>query len=328
MNAMASGPNVLSANAYDRCMSEAASHTAEHIFAGALNRMIPGLKVHKVELGAVNSVYLDLESLNWDAILEAERIVNKIIGEARPVKAHEFGSLEEAVKSFPGLRSRDERISGEVRVIEIEGHDYAACAGHHVHNTAECTYFLVSGFSRSGGLAKVEFLVGEEAIGRSLGLCKSCFRAAEILGMSVDKLEDGVEGLKLECQSLRGRLRDTTGEALNRIVPSERSGFAIYSACLKGADERATMEKAGELIEGDAKAVAIFGVEGKSTLYILARGAGASFDCRTVLNEALGSRGFKGGGKPGFANGTVTEGICSENIGLIIEKVQAHSDPI
>jgi len=305
-----------------RYMSEAASHTAEHIFAGTINKMSPGLRVHKVELGAVNSVYLDLESLNWETILEAERIVNKIIGEARSVKAHAFGSLEEAEKEFPGLRSREERISGEVRVIEIEGHDYAACTGNHVPNTAECAYFLVSGFSRSGGLAKVEFLVGEEAINRSLCLCKACFRAAEILGVSVDKLENGAENLKLECHSLRGRLRDATGETLNRIVPEERSGFAIYSACLKGADERVTMEKAGELIEGNAKAIAIFGVEGKSAFYILARGPEAPFDCRTILKEALGTRGFKGGGKPSFASGTVAAGICSENIGLIIDKVQ------
>jgi len=303
-------------------MSEAASHTAEHIFAGTLNKMSPGMRVHKVELGAVNYVYLDLESLNWDMILEAERVVNKIIGEARQVKVHAFGSLEDAEREFPGLRSREERVSGEVRVIEIEGHDYAACTGTHVTNTAECAYFLVSGLSKSGGLAKVEFLVGEGAIVRSLGLCRGCFRAAEILGVSADKLENAAENMKLECLSLRGRLRDATGEALSRIAPEERSGFAIYSACLKGVDERATMEKAGELIEGNAKAIAIFGVEGRSPLYILARGSEAPFDCRTVLKEALGTRGFKGGGKPGFASGTVDVGICSENIGLIVDKVQ------
>jgi len=302
-------------------MSEAASHTAEHIFAGTLNKMNPDLRVHKVELGAVNSVYLDLESLNWDMIFEAELIVNKIIGEARSVKAHAFGSLEEAEEKFPGLRSREERISGEVRVIEIEGHDYAACTGTHVSNTSECAYFLVSGFSRSGGLAKVEFLVGEEAIKRSLGICKACFKAAEILGVSVDKLENGAANLKLECHSLRGRLRDATDEALSRIVPEERSGFSIYEGCLRGVDERVTMERAGELIEANAKAIVILGVEGKLALYILARGLEASFDCRTVLKEALGTRGFKGGGKPSFSSGTVTGGNCSENIGLIAGKV-------
>lgn len=303
-------------------MSEAASHTAEHIFAGTLRKMNQDLKVHKVELGEISSVYLDLELLNWDMILEAERIVNKIIREARSVRVHTFGSLEEAEGEFPGLRSREERIQGEVRVIEIEGYDYAACTGAHVSNTAECSYFLVSGFSRSGEFVKVEFLVGEKAILRSLELCKICFKIAEILGTSADKLEKVAENLKLECYALRGRLRDATDEALKRIAPEEQLGFMVYSTCLKGVDERVIMERAGELIEGDARAIVIFGVENKSKFFILARGIKTSFDCRTILKDALEVRGFKGGGKPNFASGTVTDGVCSDNVGLIAERVR------
>jgi alanyl-tRNA synthetase len=302
-------------------MGEAASHTAEHIFAGALTKIKPGLKVHKVDLGEVNSVYLDIASLNWDVILEAERVVNKIIAEARAVKIHRFVSLEEAERAFPSLRSREERVKGEVRVIEIDDYDYAACAGDHVSNTAECIFFMVSGMSRSGGLAKVEFLAGEKAQIRALELCGTCFKMAEALGTSVDRLEKVAEGLKLENYTLRGRIREMTDEALKRIIPQERLGHKLYSACLKGVDERAVMEWAGKAIEEDARTIVVFGIEDKAMLFILARGKASSFDCREVLKDALGAKGFRGGGKSNFANGTVMDGTCGDNIGLIVEKL-------
>src|SRR5687768_18368695 len=48
--------------------------------------------------------------------------------------AKTFASLEEAKKHIPNLRANEERISGEVRVVEIEGHDVAACAMEHTED--------------------------------------------------------------------------------------------------------------------------------------------------------------------------------------------------
>ena len=303
-------------------MSEAAAHTAEHLFAGALSRMGQGLSVHRVELGGANAVYLAVESLNWERILEAELMVNDAIAKAIPIRIHVFDDLESAREKFPALRSRDERIGGEVRIVEIEGYDCAACTGDHVPNTAECSYFLVSGLSRSGGYLKVEFLVGEGARRRALEMCKMCHKAAEALGVSVEKLEGAVESLKLEAHALRGRLRDATDEALRRIAPEELADYRVYSACLKGVDERVVMERAGDMIERDPRVAVVFGIDNKSLLIVLARGASLSLDCRAALKDALGSRGFRGGGKPNFANGTVSSGTCDEVVSAVVELVR------
>ncbi|MBO3804126.1 MAG: hypothetical protein JTT11_09740 [Candidatus Brockarchaeota archaeon] len=294
---------------------EAAAHTAEHAFAGALSKMFPGLKVLKVELGEVNSVTLGIESLDWDTALKAEMAVNGVIAEARPVRIHTFKNLDEAKEEFEGLRSRDDRIAGEVRVVEIEGFDCAACAGAHVQNTAECSYFLISGLSESGGAVKVEFLVGEAARKRALELSALCFKAAKALSTSVDNVEKAAEKAKLECYALRGRLMDLTGEVLKMVQPIDAGPFKLYKACLKGADKGTLMEWAGRTIERDERSVVALAIREKDFSHVvLARGEGLSFDCRKVLEEALGGKGFKGGGKPNFASGIVRGEECERDI--------------
>lgn len=295
-------------------MSEAAAHTAEHIFVGILSKTQPSLSIHKVEFGKVNSVSLDIESLSWNAILEAEIAVNKAISESRPVRIHTFRTLEEAEQQFRTLRSRDDRIRGRVRVVEVEGYDCAACTGQHVSNTAECSYFLVSRLSRSGGSVKVEFLVGERARTRALELSKMCFRTAEVLSANVEELEKKAESLKLQNHTLRKRLRRTTDEVMRRILPKKRVSFEEYSACLEGVDEKTVMERAGEIIERNPRALVIFAVKNESTRVILGRGEELPFDSREILKNALGIKGFRGGGRANFAFGTVTEEVCSEDL--------------
>ncbi len=121
------------------------AHTAEHIFMGSLQKLVNDIFVRKVEHDdSVNRVYMKCQELSLDSIHEAELMANKIIGEGRKVKEHNFQSIEEARKVFPQMRAYEERISGSVRVIEIDGYDYAACAREHTENTSKCEFFLVT----------------------------------------------------------------------------------------------------------------------------------------------------------------------------------------
>jgi alanyl-tRNA synthetase len=81
------------------------------------------------------------------------RGVNSIIHEGRRIKIHYFKALSEARNRFPNLRANEERIkenNQHVRVIEIEGHDIAACAMEHASNMLECEFFLVTRVARIG----------------------------------------------------------------------------------------------------------------------------------------------------------------------------------
>ncbi|MCS7116113.1 MAG: DHHA1 domain-containing protein [Nitrososphaerota archaeon] len=281
-------------------------HTAEHIFVGSLSRLIQGVKVKKVEHTAEgNFIYLICDKLNWDTIWEAERITNKVISEGRVVKEHFFNTLDEAKKVFPTLRAYEERISGKVRVIEIDGYDYSACNREHVNNTKECDFFLITGFSKAhDGTFQITFEVGERAKVKALEISNTCMKVAEILGATYETLVKTASNISNEVADLRRKIRILTLEKLNDLTFVEGKGFKFYHQIFEGLDRKILMKKIGELIKGDKVIVLIGNMEDQG-LMIFARSYDINIDCSKLLQEALVKFGGRGGGKPEYAFGSV-----------------------
>ena len=70
--------------------------------------------------------------LRWEADREMKEKLMREAGLRTP----------QAISEYPPLRANKARISGEVRVVEIENHDVAACALEHAGNLRECEFFL------------------------------------------------------------------------------------------------------------------------------------------------------------------------------------------
>ena len=129
-----------------------AAHTAEHLFAGSIRRLKPDLTILKVDQSeGRNSIYVDVKNLDWSTIMKAELMANQIISEGREVKQHIFSSLKNAKQQFPEARAMEKRITGEVRIVEIDGYDYAACSRKHSNNTRECDFFLITRVIKAEG---------------------------------------------------------------------------------------------------------------------------------------------------------------------------------
>ncbi|MGQ9718639.1 MAG: hypothetical protein ACUVWK_02130 [Nitrososphaerales archaeon] len=83
-----------------------AARTAEHIFIGSLKKLIPDIEVTKVEtMGEEGRTFVICKYLDWQTILEAEKITNRVIDNALTIRKHFFNSLEGARRTFPTLRS-------------------------------------------------------------------------------------------------------------------------------------------------------------------------------------------------------------------------------
>ena len=146
-------------------MHDRLTHTAEHAFIGSLQKLLgQTLKVRKVEHKASgNTASIVIPQLDLDTVIRAESEVNALIAEGRKISERAFESLEEARRQIPNLRANEERIEGQVRVVEIENHDVAACARDHAGNLHECDFFLVTRLAKSGSEFEVDFVVGRQA---------------------------------------------------------------------------------------------------------------------------------------------------------------------
>lgn len=285
-----------------------AAHTAEHLFAGSLRILQPSIKVVKVDQSeGRNSLFIEAERLDWDTVLGAEKRANQAISENRVVREHFFPSLEDAKQRFPGLRAMEERISGEVRVVEIEGYDYAACSQEHAPSSGECGFFLVTRVVKAGQKGfQIDFAVGDEAKVKALELSKITLSVADILGAPLGSVEKTAENMLSELSGLRRRFASMSEQAAEEIPVTERSGIKIYSKIFEGLDIKRLMKKVGEITEQQAKAVVLVAnVAEADVTVVLARSKDIGFDAGSLLRSVLGRYGGRGGGRPEFASGRV-----------------------
>jgi alanyl-tRNA synthetase len=304
----------------------AITHTAEHIFMGSLKRLVPDLQLVKMEQSEKrNAVYVKSPKLNLDLILKAEKITNKIIEEGKVVKEHYFDTLEDAKRAFPSLRAIEHRIKGKVRVIEVDGYDYTACAGKHARNSKECGFFLVTSISKERDAYVIEFAAGYEAKERALELSKIALSLARVVGAPLENLEKAVENLKNENNEIKKRLVELIEFKLSSLVPKKVKGIKIYKEIFHGIDRKLIVRKAGELAKKDNSLV-IFAdfKEGEENAFISIckdeRMKG--INCGSLLRSALQGLGGKGGGSENFASGTINKDLLSKVIDAIEKEVE------
>jgi Ser-tRNA(Ala) deacylase AlaX len=149
-------------------MQNRLAHTAEHAFIGSLQKLLgKTLNVRKVEHRDHNNlVIIKATDLNMDTIIKAEQEVNSLITEGRRILLiHTFHSLDEAKNQIPNLRANENRIvnNQSIKVVEIEGHDRAACIMDHAANLKECGLFLITGMNWVGTEFEINFVVSDAA---------------------------------------------------------------------------------------------------------------------------------------------------------------------
>ncbi len=143
-------------------------HTAEHVFARALQEQGLNIHVRKADTyrpDNIGKAYVK-EIIPFEKIMEAEKAVNAKILENLTITEENFENLEEAMKKNPKLRFNEDRLDKEqqVRVVTIGQYDFSACKHRHVEKTGEITMFAVKRISYLGGETEIEFLAGNDAL--------------------------------------------------------------------------------------------------------------------------------------------------------------------
>lgn len=307
-------------------MHNRVAHTAEHAFIGSLQQLLgQTLRVRKVEHkedATSSTAFIIISQLDLDIVLRAESQVNSLIAEGRKVTTKTFASLEEAKKHIPNLRANEERISGEVRVVEIEGHDVAACAMEHAGNLKECDFFLVTRVSKSGSEYEVDFAVGQQAKETAVSLSAKLLKVCGELGANINTVENTAKKLKQEYEGNRGKLRMLSREKLAAIQPESNGRLALFRGVFSSLADDQLQEFAGEKIAGANDVVVLVanvGLENASIVFARSEKL-SEIDCNKLFKEAAGADG-RGGGKLHFVTGVVKKEAAGKVVDIISKKV-------
>lgn len=134
-------------------------HSGQHLLSQLFYQQY-GVETLSVHFGVEEStVDLAMAEIAMSQMAGIERRANELVYAALPI--HAYLVDEERVKSIP-LR-RPPKVSGMIRIVEIDGFDYSACSGTHCRTTAEIGPIKLTKVERQRNGVRVSFLCGRRA---------------------------------------------------------------------------------------------------------------------------------------------------------------------
>jgi alanyl-tRNA synthetase len=271
-------------------------HSGQHVLSQAFLEVLNG-ETRSFHMGeASSSLEIGIGSASDEALDRVERRANAVVFQDRPVKT--YFVTPERIADVP-LR-RPPKVTGTIRVVEIEGFDYSACGGTHVRHTGEIGLIKIAGVEKIRGNLRFGFLCGGRALADFQFKTRTLRALAGPLNVSDRDLPAAVEKLASEIKILRKTLRAAEeraagyeaaelavradGPVIVRVFP-EKPPEAVRALALQ-------LIKRGEFI-------VLFGCRSEARSHlVLARSEALTFDLRRlvpVLGECLNGRG---GGSP------------------------------
>ncbi|MFC4448046.1 alanyl-tRNA editing protein [Halorussus aquaticus] len=306
------------------------AHTASHALYGAGRRILDDLGYGGFDIGEqkVRVDFTTSTDITDETLAELERLTNRAVWDSLPVSWEEIPQEEAREREEVAFNTKTEEgvmsESDAVRVVTIDGWDWAACGGTHVSNTSEIGPVTVLDRSNPGeGLTRVEFAVGPTAIRRRAADVRAAREAARTLDVGVGELPDAAERVGQQVEELESELDDARDELLDARLADlredsvERDGGEWLVGTVSDFGPNEVADSARELAgdgahpgEGESPseaetpqaydAVVLAGEDGAT--FVVAATDGTP-DAGDIVDDVTAAFGGGGGGSPTFAQG-------------------------
>ena len=284
-------------------------HTGQHILSQAA-ALVGHAETVGFHLGSAAST-IDLASptpgLARDDLDAVEAEANRVVDADLPVTAAWVDEV--GVAQLP-LR-RPPKVSGAIRVVQVEGYDWSACGGTHLSSSAQVGLIRIIATERGGGgfATRVAFLCG--------GRARADYRRLQSLAESLsarftvgqDELPAAADRLIVEQRSSLKDLADLEkawAESKADALWSAAKTHGLWRVIVAVLDcpvDRA--KQVAQALRGKGQVAVLLGVQGERPQLICTRSDGIPLDASTVLRSAAAAAGGRGGGRADWAQGGV-----------------------
>lgn len=272
-------------------------HTGQHILSQAFIEEARG-ETKSFHLGPeASTLEIGLAAAD-DALVErVERRANAVVFEDREVRTSFVPP--ERIGQVP-LR-RPPKVSGTIRVVEVDGYDFSACGGTHVARTGQIGLIKILGWERIRGNLRFTFVCGT----RALAACQLRTRVVREmagrfnvppaeLAAHVEKAVQEAKALKKSVRALEEAAAEREAADLAAVAGGERILIRVFAD--RGPE--AVRALALGLVRRGPFAAFFAARSADKVRIVLARAEGLGQDLRPLAGLIAPLVSGKGGGSP------------------------------
>ncbi len=289
-------------------------HSGEHIFSGIVNSKYgyDNVGFHLSD----SVVTMDYSGqLTKEELSEIEILVNKAIYENVPITAT-YPSKEELDKI--DYRSKKE-LTGDVRIVTVEGYDICACCAPHVRRTGEIGILKIISSQNYKGGTRVSILCGLRALNYLTKEHDMLTELSNELSTSWESVPDQFKKQQDEIASLKRALSEAGEKILEAEIlklPEDAQNVCLFAD--KGSDPNVIRRSVNKLVQSRDGYCGIFwGDDLDGYRFII--GCHEGMNSNDLLNELKEKFQIRGGGAPAMVQGSLT-GAEKSDISSIFEK--------
>ncbi len=272
-------------------------HSGEHIVSGIICETF-----HCDNVGF--HIGHDLVTIDFNAELTTEDLrqvearANQYIWEDHPISI--TWPTPEELKVLP-YRSKKE-LTGAVRIVTWPGDDCCACCGTHVARSGQVGLVKLLSVTKFRDGVRIEMVAGGRALDHYTAIWEQNTQISRLLSAKSQDTAAAVERLLREVQALH-----------NRVAALEESDFARQAQANQGAGDVLLFQ--GDMSPDSLRRLcdavmntcggrcAVFAGSGSSYKYAIGQVGG---DLRALVKDMNAALQGRGGGKPFFAQGSVS----------------------
>lgn len=283
-------------------------HSGEHILSGMASKLFGAKNVgfHMAEDYAT----IDLDTqLTHEQIKELQREANRAVQRNVPV-TYETVQGEELENIT--LRKQAKGLKGDIRIVYFDGGevDSCTCCGTHVAFSGEVGYIKITAHIKYKGGTRIWFACGMRAVEDSLNNQDIVDSLAVRFSAKQEDVLNAVLRQGDELTAARHQLKERT-EKLNEFIAAELLGKAEVIGATKliidmqKGSSMNELKNLGDMLIRDENVLAmLFGENGDSLVYQLARGRNVKTSMRELIKAVNAAAGGKGGGRDEYAQGS------------------------
>jgi len=319
------GDRVAGAIDWPRRYDHMQQHSGQHLLSQLIYQRY-GFETVSVHFGREEST-LDLNTgeLPSTFLDEIEQAANELAYLALEIRPY-FVDEREAQR-LP-LR-RPPAVSGQIRIVEIDGYDYSACGGTHVRTTAEIAPIKLLRAERRRNHTRVSFLCGlracrDYAEKHRLLTEVAGFFSTQITAVPamVQRIQSQMQELKQKHMELQKRLLSQEVETLVAAAPRVGDVAIVEHLSPDGSIE-ALKQLAAFLRERPRCIGLLASTADERTLLVFCRSDDVDLHVGEVLRNVLAAFGGRGGGQPDYAQGG---GVPIASVGAVLAEARRQCE--